>query len=106
MVLYLVRDQGRVNDRTSTTVLTVDPFTGTPETTVGVFGDETGDVAMHHNGWLYSYRLSRNDYENPYPICYPRDDASGNFLSISPRDAILRPCCRTTRLSRTGKTCR
>jgi len=87
VVLYLVRDEGIAGDSTSTTVLTVDPFSGAQETLVGRFGDEIGDVAMHPNGWLYSYRLSRGDFENPYPTCYPRDDASGNFLSINPGDA-------------------
>ena len=62
-------------------MLTVDPFTGTQETVLlPAFGDETADVAMHPNGTLYSYRLSRNE---PFP-CYPRDPASGNYLQISP----------------------
>ena len=79
VVLFLSESSGL-----ATTVTTVDPFTGTPETNVGTFLRETGDIAMHPEGWLYSYRLSRNE---PV-ICSPRDDLSGNFLSIDPSNAF------------------
>ena len=78
VVLYLTRDQGRPGDVTSTTVLTVDPFTGTQETVC------CPPSVTRRRTWpciptelLYSYRLSRNE---PLP-CYPAIRHPGNYLS-------------------------
>ena len=83
VVLFLSRDLGVPGDVTSTTILTVDPFTGVQETIVGAFSQETGDVAIHPNGNLYTYRISQNE---PIP-CVPRDELSGNFYAIDPANA-------------------
>ncbi len=61
-----------------TEVLTVDPFTGAQETEVGSLGAVTlvgGDIAMHPNGWLYTYRQALVDAQ------------SGEFLDVDPGDA-------------------
>ncbi|MCH5373781.1 MAG: hypothetical protein JJ992_07380, partial [Planctomycetes bacterium] len=94
VTLFLQQDQAfqhfNVADPTSTTILTVDPFTGAAETKVGWFDRETGDIVMDASGQLYAYSLSRNE---PI-ICTPNDNLSGNFLVIDPSDASLDPTAR------------
>ena len=83
--LFVSRDTGGDN---STQVLTVNPFTGTAQTSVGVQNRDFGDLAMRLDGELFSLTLdldgfcvpTANFYET---ICGSRSDAdSGNFIQI------------------------
>ncbi|MDP7304021.1 MAG: hypothetical protein QGG09_13030, partial [Pirellulaceae bacterium] len=75
VVLFVSEDFG-VN---RTNVLTVDPFTGQRETTVGDFSFDTRDIAFHPNGDLFTFSQGLDE---PVP-CAPFDANSGNFLRIN-----------------------
>lgn len=70
VVLYLSQDGPN-----STRILTVDPFTGQLETTVGTFGRDTGDVVVHPQGRLYS--LTHGIPGQPFS-----DANVGNYIAI------------------------
>ena len=56
--------------------MSVDPFSGRQETTVGAFGANVQDVALHPNGSLYAYSI---------PNAGAQDDAStGHLFRIDP----------------------
>jgi hypothetical protein len=55
VTLFVTQDGDVAN---STRLLTVDPFSGTVETTITRFGVHTGDIAMHPRGRLYTFSLN------------------------------------------------
>lgn len=62
-----------------TTVITVDPFTGTLERTLGEFQDPVGDLAIRRDGELFVYTLG--------PQAGPQNAGNtGNFLNVSSVD--------------------
>ncbi|MFT5526987.1 MAG: hypothetical protein ACI9HK_004969, partial [Pirellulaceae bacterium] len=71
-----------------TRLITIDPFTGQPETTVNAFGSgavrsftyDVSDIALNTDGNFYSFSL---DLEDPDGLS---DAESGNYLRISPAD--------------------
>jgi len=79
-VRMFVTLQGGLSGSNQTTVITVDPFTGQMERTVGQFGQPVGDVAMRRDGELFAYSLG--------PQTGGRNTGNtGQFLNISPINA-------------------
>ena len=79
-VRMFVTLQGGLTGGNQTTVITVDPFTGQLERTIGQFGQPVGDVAMRRDGELFAYSLGPATGNTT-------NGNTGNFLNISPIDA-------------------
>lgn len=81
-VRMFVTLQGGLSGSNQTTVITVDPFTGQMERTVGQFGQPVGDVAMRRDGELFAYSLGPETGNTT-------NGNTGNFLNISPINAAV-----------------
>ncbi|TWU47288.1 Dockerin type I repeat protein [Rubripirellula tenax] len=77
--LFVTLDQGLTGTNQSTLV-TIDPFTGRLERTIGQFGQPVGDLAMRRDGELFSYSLGPQTGNQT-------NGNSGNFLNISSANA-------------------
>ncbi len=69
--------QGGLTGNNQTTVISVDPFTGQLERTIGEFGPEVGDLAIRRDGELFSYSHRPNQ---------PNAGNTGNYLNVSSAD--------------------
>lgn len=79
-VRMFVTLNGGLSGSNQSTLITVDPFTGQMERTVGQFGQPVGDVAMRRDGELFAYSLG--------PQTGGRTTANtGQYLNISPINA-------------------
>ncbi|QDT03916.1 Dockerin type I repeat protein [Rubripirellula lacrimiformis] len=76
--LFLTLDQG-LSGNNQSTVVTLDPFTGKLERTLGQFAQPVGDLAMRRDGELYAYSLGPNSGNQT-------NGNTGNFLNISSVD--------------------
>ncbi len=78
-ILYVSQaaDTTAGNEVRSSKLYTIDPFTGSRETTVGSFGPQVGDVAIRQDGRLFSLSVAQG------PKLEPTDENSGNWLEIS-----------------------
>ncbi len=77
--LFLTLNQG-LSGTNRSTLITVDPFTGQLERTIGQFAQPTGDLAIRRDGELFAYSLG--------PATGAQDNGNtGNFLNISSADA-------------------
>ena len=76
-VRLFVTLQGGLGGNTSSTLVSVDPFTGQLERTIGEFGPRIGDLGMRRDGELFGYSL-RPDGANA--------GNTGNYLNISSAD--------------------
>lgn len=73
--MFLTLNQGLTGGN-NTTLISVDPFTGQLERTIGQFGQPVGDLAIRRDGELFGYSLG--------PASGGRTNANtGNFLNIS-----------------------
>ncbi|MDP6721434.1 MAG: pre-peptidase C-terminal domain-containing protein, partial [Pirellulaceae bacterium] len=81
VALFVSQDYQAINAAAvhRTNLVTVDPFTGQRETTVGDFNFDTRDIAFHPNGDLFTFSQGLDE---PVP-CAPFDANSGNFLRIN-----------------------
>ncbi len=98
VVLYVAQDYDNDVPRfppwDQTRILTVNPFTGAPETVVNNVGFGTqssfdrdiGDLAFRGDGNLFAFSL---DLENPNPTIAPSDPRAGNFLQIDTGDGTI-----------------
>ncbi|MGB7329054.1 MAG: tandem-95 repeat protein [Rubripirellula sp.] len=68
---------GGANDRTG--VITIDPFTGLLERTLGEFSQPVGDLAIRRDGELFAYSLGPNNGQQ-------NNGNTGNFLNVSSTD--------------------
>jgi hypothetical protein len=75
-VTLFVSQAGGTKGNDESTVVTVDPFTGTVETTLGSFGPSTGDIAMRADGQLHSFSTGPQGTGNE------TDGNTGNYLLI------------------------
>ena len=78
--LFLTLDGGIPGGSNSQTgVITVDPFTGLLERTLGEFNQPVGDLAIRRDGELFSYSLGPNGGGQ-------NNGNTGNFLNVSSTD--------------------
>jgi hypothetical protein len=80
VTLFVSRDLSGAptNANNTTQILTVDPFSGLVETTVGNFGRDVRDIAMHPGGRLYTYTV-RTEFAGAPGFA---DALVGNYLQI------------------------
>ncbi len=79
--LFVTLDQG-LSGNNNTTLITVDPFTGQLERTIGQFAQPTGDLAIRRDGELFAYSLG--------PASGNQDNGNtGNFLNVSSANAAV-----------------
>lgn len=71
-----------IDGATNARLATIDPFTGTIETTVGTLNRNIGDIAMRSDGTLRSFSLN-NDFADR------SDDVAGNYLLIDTGNASV-----------------
>jgi hypothetical protein len=69
--------QGGLSGNNQTTLISVDPFTGQLERTIGEFGPEVGDLGMRRDGELFAYTLAPGNANG---------GNTGNYLNISSAD--------------------
>lgn len=81
-VRMFVTLQGGLTGTNQSTLITVDPFTGQMERTVGQFGQPVGDLAMRRDGELFGYSLGPQTGNTT-------NGNTGNFLNISSIDASV-----------------
>lgn len=76
VTLFVTQDFGQ-SPATSTTLLTVDPFTGRQETTAGSFPQPVADIAMRGDGTIHAFSIGPNNFQGQI------DDAStGLYIEI------------------------
>ncbi len=87
VTLFISRDRSFAPNfaDNSTQILTVDPFSGLIESTVGTFGENIGDITMHPQGRLYAYT---HNTENVGLGGFADADV-GNYLQINTGDASV-----------------
>ena len=87
VTLFVTRDlSGNPTFANNTTqLLTVDPFSGLVETTVGNFGRDVRDIAMHPGGRLHAYTI-RSEAQGLPGFA---DALTGNYLQIDPGNASI-----------------
>ncbi len=73
--LFLTLDGG-LSGNNNTTVISLDPFTGQLERTIGQFGQPVGDLAIRRDGELFAYSLGPANGNQT-------NGNTGNFLNIS-----------------------
>ena len=72
VTLFVTQDSGRDQTR----LITVDPYTGTQETTVGIFDANVEDIAIRPTGFLHGFSVTEQD---------PNIGNLGNYWQIDPR---------------------
>ncbi|TWU41719.1 tandem-95 repeat protein [Novipirellula artificiosorum] len=77
--MFFTLDQG-LSGTNQSTLISIDPFTGQLERTIGQFAQPVGDLAMRRDGELFAYSLG--------PATGQQNNGNtGNFLNISSADA-------------------
>ncbi len=72
--------QGGLTGNNQTTLVSVDPFTGQLERTIGEFGPSVGDLAIRRDGELFSYSHRPNQ---------ANAGNTGNYLNVSSADGSI-----------------
>ncbi|MCI0360028.1 MAG: GEVED domain-containing protein [Planctomycetaceae bacterium] len=87
VTLFVSRDRSLTPNfaDNSTQLLTLDPFSGLVETTVGNFAENIGDMAMHPDGRLFAYTLNTEGSGAPGFA----DALVGNYIQINTGNASL-----------------
>ncbi len=73
--LFVSLDRG-LSGNNNTTLITVDPFTGQLERTIGQFAQPTGDLAIRRDGELFAYSLGPASGQQ-------NNGNTGNYLNVS-----------------------
>lgn len=76
-VTLFVSTDGGLAPNTISTLRTVDPFTGRPETVAGSFREPIGDIAMRGDGNLFAFSLGPDNFNGPI-----NDATTGTYIQI------------------------
>ena len=85
-VTLFVSTDGGLAPNTVSTLRTVDPFTGQPETVAGSFPEPIGDIAMRGDGNLFAFSLGPDNYSGDI-----NDASTGTYVQINRGTGSVRP---------------